>query len=62
VPGILLSSRTDSFKQNLDIGTVRLDYTFDGLVVAKYRSRREADFPEKGRRSRWPFCWKGAFG
>jgi outer membrane immunogenic protein len=29
-------SRTDSIKQDLDMGTVRLNYTFGGPVVAKY--------------------------
>ncbi|HTO66427.1 MAG TPA: outer membrane beta-barrel protein [Bradyrhizobium sp.] len=29
-------SRTDSIKQDVDIGTVRLNYTFGGPVVAKY--------------------------
>jgi outer membrane immunogenic protein len=28
--------RTDSIKQDLDMGTVRLNYTFGGPVVAKY--------------------------
>jgi len=29
-------SRTDSIKQNVDMGTVRVNYTFGGPVVAKY--------------------------
>ena len=28
--------RTDSIKQDLDMGTVRLNHTFGGPVVAKY--------------------------
>jgi len=28
--------RTDSIKQDVDMGTVRLNYTFGGPVVAKY--------------------------
>ena len=30
------ASRTDSIKQDLDMGTVRVNYTFGGPVVAKY--------------------------
>jgi outer membrane immunogenic protein len=29
-------SRTDSIKQDVDMGTVRVNYTFGGPVVAKY--------------------------
>ena len=28
--------RTDSIKQNVDMATVRVNYTFGGPVVAKY--------------------------
>jgi outer membrane immunogenic protein len=31
-----ISTRTDSIKQDVDIGTVRVNYTFGGPVVAKY--------------------------
>jgi outer membrane immunogenic protein len=29
-------TRTDSIKQDVDIGTVRINYTFGGPVVARY--------------------------
>jgi outer membrane immunogenic protein len=32
----LVNTRTDSIKQNVDIGTVRVNYTFGGPVVALY--------------------------
>jgi outer membrane immunogenic protein len=31
-----ISTRTDSIKQDVDMGTVRVNYTFGGPVVAKY--------------------------
>ena len=36
VPGILLNTRSDSIRQDVDMGTVRVNYTFGGPVVAKY--------------------------
>ncbi len=36
VPGILLSTRADRVGQDVDMGTVRVNYTFGGPVVAKY--------------------------
>jgi outer membrane immunogenic protein len=36
VPGFLLTTRSDSIKQDVDMGTVRVNYTFGGPVVAKY--------------------------
>jgi outer membrane immunogenic protein len=29
-------TRTDTIKQDVDIGTVRINYTFGGPVVARY--------------------------
>ena len=31
-----INDRTDRIKQDVDMGTVRLNYTFGGPVVAKY--------------------------
>jgi outer membrane immunogenic protein len=36
VPGIIVNTRTDSIRQDVDMGTVRVNYTFGGPVVAKY--------------------------
>ena len=36
IPGFLLTTRSDSIKQDVDMGTVRVNYTFGGPVVAKY--------------------------
>ncbi|HLZ00914.1 MAG TPA: outer membrane beta-barrel protein [Bradyrhizobium sp.] len=36
VPGVLVGTRTDSIRQDVDMGTVRINYTFGGPVVAKY--------------------------
>jgi len=30
------TSRTDNIKQDVDMGTVRVNYTFGGPIVAKY--------------------------
>jgi outer membrane immunogenic protein len=30
------TSRVDSIKQDIDMGTVRVNYTFGGPIVAKY--------------------------
>jgi outer membrane immunogenic protein len=35
-PAMLVGTRTDSIRQDVDMGTVRVDYRFGGPVVAKY--------------------------
>jgi outer membrane immunogenic protein len=35
-PGAFILSRTDSIKQDVDMGTVRVNYRFGGPIVAKY--------------------------
>jgi outer membrane immunogenic protein len=35
-PTAIAVGRTDDIKQNVDMGTVRVNYTFGGPVVAKY--------------------------
>jgi outer membrane immunogenic protein len=58
-----IATRTDSFKQDVDMGLVRLNYRFGGPVIAKYRAR-SSDYPtdpaarliDKRPASRRPFC------
>ena len=35
-PGIAFTTRTDSIRQDVDMGTIRVNYTFGGPVVARY--------------------------